>query len=315
MNQVVKVVGINDLTSRIKLFRLADVNGRKLASFSPGSHILVEIPGETKKQLNPYTLCSSPYNSEFYEIAVLLTEHSRGGSQYLHEIKIGAKVNISFPKNSFALASLAKKHILIAGGIGITPYISMMAYLSRNNLSFELYYGAKSINECAFYETLQQNYSSQTKFYFSELEDLLNPKQILQEQPLGTHLYLCVSHGLRKNFIEEAQTLGYPNSAIHQEIFGAAKANKHKPFTAILARSEQEMTVAANQTLLEALEAANMPINSSCRVGGCGACELKVLAGEVNHLDNYYSPVEKAEQNRILACISRAKNQQLVIDL
>lgn len=162
---------------------------------------------------------------------------------------------------------------------------------------------------------LDQEYSSQVKFYFSDRSERLQPKQILKQQPLGTHVYLCAPHGLTKECRRVAKVLGYPDSAIHQEIFGAAKVNKHKPFTVVLAQSNQELIVAEDRTLLETLEAAQVPINYACRVGGCGACELKVLAGKVRHLDNYYSTAEKAEQNRILSCVSRAQDRQLVIDL
>lgn len=315
MQQTVEVISINNLTSRIKVLRLANSNGKKLAAFSPGSHITVEIPIGQKLHLNSYTLCSSPYSYDFYDIAVLLTNNSRGGSQYLHQLGVAAKLNISFPKNSFTLASFARKYILIAGGIGITPYLSIMAYLDRNNIPFELHYAAKSISECPFYDFLCREYSSQVKFYFSDRRERIQSKQILKEQPLGTHVYLCAPHGLSKEFRRAAKALGYPDLGIHQEIFGWTKVNKHKPFTVVLAQSNREITVDKDKTLLETLEAAKVSVNYACRIGGCGACELKVLAGKVKHLDNYYSLAEKADQNRILVCVSRAQDSQLVIDI
>ncbi|MBE9046504.1 oxidoreductase [Pleurocapsales cyanobacterium LEGE 10410] len=310
--QVVRVVEIEKLTPRIKRFRLVSVNG-KLASFSPGSHLAVEIP-LAKRQYNSYSLCSSPYQTNFYDLAVLLSENSRGGSEYLHQITTGTELKLGLPKNSFALNSLARKYILIAGGIGITPLISMLFVITRHQIPFELHYAAKSPTECAFYRFLQQ-YGDRVKFYFSERGNRLNPKQILQEQPLGTHVYLCVPQSLREDCRGAASALGYPKSAVHRELFGAVKTNKFKPFTAVLARSEQRIDVPQDKTLLEALEAAGIKANYSCRAGGCGACEVKVIEGEINHLDSYYSPAEKAEQNRILTCISRAKSKQLVIDL
>lgn len=315
MNQVVKIIDLKNLTPRIKVFRLAGINSKKLKAFSPGSHVVVEIPVGQKIYRNSYTLCSSSEQTDFYDLAVLLSDNSRGGSQYLHQSKIGTELNISFPKNSFTLASFAKKYILIAGGIGITPYLSMMAYLSKNNILFELHYSVKLISECAFYNFIKHEYSPQTKFYFSELEEYISSTKVLKEQPLGTHVYLCAPHSLRKDFITEAKSLGYPSSAIHQEIFGTKKANQKQSFTANLIKSKQKIVVAKDRTLLEALEAAKVPINYSCRVGGCGACEVKVIAGDIEHRDSYYSTAEKAKQDRILTCISRAKNQQLTIDL
>ena len=176
----------------------------------------------------------------------------------------------------------------------------MLANLSRLDTPFELHYAAKSIEECAFYEFLQQKYSSQIKFYFSQEGYRLNPKQILKEQPLGTHLYLCAPPSLMQDCRSTAQALGYPSSAIHQELFGAVKTQKIEPFTAVLAKSNQEIEVSPDKTLLEALEAAGIRANYSCRAGGCGACEVKVIEGEINHLDNYYSTEEKAKQDRIL---------------
>ena len=320
--QIVKVIEITSLTPRIKSFRLVSANQKRLAAFSPGSHVAVEIPLGQKKRHNSYSLCGSAYQTDSYEIAVLLTGDSCGGSQYLHQIPVGTELNIGFPKNSFAMVSSARKYVLIAGGIGITPLLSMLDNLDKFKTPFELHYAAKSSEECAFYKSLQQQYSSQVKFYFSEKGDCaasqrhrLNPQQIFKEQPLGTHLYLCAPYNLMADCRSAAEALGYPDSAIHRELFGAVKTNKVKPFTAILAQSKKEVEVPKDKTLLEALEAAGIAANYSCRAGGCGACEVKVIEGEINHLDSFYSPEEKAEQNRILACISRAKTKQLVIDL
>ena len=321
-DQIVKVAEITQLTPRIKSLRLVSANEKRLAAFSPGSHVAIEIPLKQKKRYNSYSLCSSAYKTDSYEIAVLLSENSRGGSQYLHQLSVGTKLNIGFPKNSFAMVSLARKYVLIAGGIGITPLLSMLTALSRSKTSCELHYAAKSPEECAFYKFIQQQYSSQVKFYFSQKGDCgasrrhrLKPKQILQKQPLGTHIYLCAPHSLMADCRSVAQALGYPSSAIHQELFGAVKTNKIKQFTAVLAKSKKEVEVPKDKTLLEALEAAGIAANYSCRAGGCGACEVKVLEGEIIHLDSYYSTAEKAAQDRILACISRAKSKQLVIDL
>lgn len=313
--QTVRVIEIEKLTPRIKRFCLASADGGRLASFSPGSHVAIEIPLEQKIKRNSYSLCSSPYQTNFYDLAVLLKEESRGGSEYLHQISTGTKLNIGFPKNNFCPNSLARKYILIAGGIGITPFISMLANFSIFNTPFELHYAAKSIKECAFYNFLQQEYSNLVRFYFSDRKERLNLQQILKEQPLGTHVYLCAPPSLMSECSSVAQALGYPSSAIHRELFGAVKTNKVKPFTAVLAQSEKSIKVPKDKTLLEALEAAGISPNYSCRAGGCGACEVKVIEGKINHLDSYYSPEEKAEQNRILTCISRAKSKQLVIDM
>ena len=315
MSQQVTVIDIKKLTSRIKRFRMASAEGKRLTPFSPGSHIAVEIPLGQKIRRNSYSLCSSPYETEFYDLAVLLSANSRGGSQYLHQIEVGTKLNIGLPKNSFYLNSQARKYILIAGGIGITPLLPMLVTLSKYKTSFELHYAAKSIEECAFSNFLQQQYSDRVKFYFSNKGNRLKPKQILKEQPLGTHIYLCAPGGLMADCRSAARALGYPDLAIHRELFGAVKTNKVKPFTAILAQSKKEIKVPPDKTLLETLEAAGISPNYSCRAGGCGACELKVIEGEINHLDSYYSPAEKAEQDRILTCVSRAKSNQLVIDL
>ncbi len=313
--QTVEIVDIAKLTPRIKRLRLVSAGKKKLVPFSPGSHVAVEIPLEQKTRRNSYSLCSSPYQTYFYDLAVLSTETSRGGSQYLHQITTGKKLNISLPKNSFYLNNLARKYILIAGGIGITPLLSMLFYLDTSNTPVELHYAAKSSEECAFYELLQQQYSDRVKFYFSHKGERISPKQILKEQPLGTHVYLCAPQSLMADCCDAGRALGYPDSAIHREIFGAVQTNKVKPFTAVLSQSEKEIKVPPNKTLLEALEAAGINHNYSCRVGGCGACEAKVIEGEINHLDNYYSPEEKAEQDRILTCVSRAQSKQLVIDL
>lgn len=307
----VYVQSIYQETPLVKRFILARMDGEVLPSFSSGSHITTYIY-ELERN---YSLTNHPDQRNSYEIAIRLNDRSTGGSIYWHQnVKEGDTLKISCPKNHFPLSFKAKHHVFYAAGIGITPFLSMMAELKERGVTFELHFTAKSKEMCAYYSHIKEKYSEHSHFYFSEVGSERLEVATLLEHRIGTHVYFCGPESFISDFTEAALQFGYPRSTIHFERFTPPRSKEMRPFIAHLT-SGGKLNVSKEQTLLEALIEAGMKVPYSCRVGCCGTCELKVLAGEVDHYDSFLSEEQKSAQNVILACVSRAKSKKMVLDL
>lgn len=308
------IKSIDKETEHIKRFTLSSVEGFKLPSFSAGSHITTYIAGENGPIVRPYSLTNHPDQTHSYQIAIRLSEYSKGGSLHWHEkIKVGDLLQISFPKNHFPLSFRAKHHVFYAAGIGITPFLSMMSELKDHTSSFELHYAAKSQDQCAFYQDISEKYPGQSHFYFSNQNQRLGHDSLLHH-PIGTHVYFCGPEQFISSFSEEAVQIGYPKSSIHSERFTTLMPKESFPFQVRL-KSGELISVAKEQTLLEALINNGIQVPYSCRVGRCGTCELEVMEGEVIHHDNFLTDEQKKASKSILTCVSRAKSNHLGLNL
>ncbi|CUH82159.1 PDR/VanB family oxidoreductase [Tropicibacter naphthalenivorans] len=311
---VVKVTEVEALSPLVKRFRFEDPKGAALPVFSGGAHITVEMPeGETIRR-NSYSLISDPYDGSAYEIAVRREDMGRGGSRYMHtRVQVGDEITISAPANLFQLDLRARKHILIAGGIGITPFLSQLRQLDMEQKPFELHYAARSRAEAAGLKLLPE--AAHIHVHISEEGARMDLGAILDGQPLGTHVYTCGPDGLIKAVADQAARLGWPKTAVHSEAFIAPPPGE--PFEVVVRSSGQTITVKADQSLLEALEAAKVEIDYSCRGGACGRCQTHVTAcdGRIEHNDHWLSEDERAEQKTIMPCMSRFKGARLELDL
>lgn len=312
----VTVVRIDEMTDSVKRFTLVRSDGGPMPPFHPGAYTETFLPVEDRWIRRSYSLCSSAEERYFYQIAVHRRVQSRGGSAFWHErVKVGQSLEISLPVNHFALSKLARHHVFVAGGIGITPFLSMMTALEElGNASFELHFAAKSASMCPFYDWLRERFNSRVTFYFSDLGVRLT-HDLLGRQKLGTHVYLCGPTRLMSDFRSTAKALGYPQQSVHYEAFVNFGSEDNRPFRVHLARQGMDLEVAKDQTLLDALRAAQVEVASSCEVGGCGTCLVHVLQGEVEHRDFYLSEEEQEHGRQVLCCVSRAKGETLVLDL
>ncbi|MFP7298831.1 PDR/VanB family oxidoreductase [Neobacillus niacini] len=306
------VISVNQETPLVKKFTLAREDGEALPGFSSGSHITTYINGLERN----YSLTNYQDQGNCYEIAIRLNDCSAGGSSYWHQhVKAGYKLKISYPKNHFPLSFKAKHHVFYAAGIGITPFLSMMAELKDALGSFELHFAAKSKEMCAFYGLIKEKYRDQSHFYFSEEIDSerLGVSSLLEHR-IGTHVYFCGPELFISDFTDAAMQYGYPRSSIHHERFTPPLPKEKKPFLAELTNGKS-VHVSMEKTLLEALLEEGIKIPYSCKVGCCGTCELKVEEGEIAHFDSFLSEEQKNKHNVILACVSRAKSEKLVLVL
>jgi dimethylamine monooxygenase subunit B len=313
----VRVTAITQEAEKVKRFRFERVDGKPLPVFSGGAHVVVAMRDGDLLRRNPYSLMSSPYDQSAYEISVLRVDQSRGGSAYLHEkLKQGDTVTISQPVNLFPCDVRGRKHIFIAGGIGITPFMAMMDQMSREGSNFELHYAVRDRGHGAYWQHLTDRYGAHRVKTYVDAEKIYIPTEaLLSNQPLGTHLYVCGPSGMIDGVLNKANTLGWPKQNLHSERFLAPPPGKI--FDVKLSRSNKTIIVGTHQSILEAVEAAGIDAPYLCRGGACGQCETSVLAcdGAIEHHDIFLEPDDKAFNKKIMICVSRLKGDEITLDL
>lgn len=311
----VVVKEIKSESPNVKSFKLARTDGLPLPRFSSGSHITTYINNHQNMIERHYSLTTSPETTDYYQIAIRRSDQSKGGSVYWHnQIKIGDQLEISYPKNHFPLSFKAKHHVFFAAGIGITPFLAMASDLKTKGKSFEIHYAAPSKELCAFYSLLQAVYPKETHFYFSNEKQKMKT-HLMEMQPIGTHVYFCGSEAMMKEYSDAAKAYGYPEKSIHFELFTPPDYGPMQAFQVKLNKSNQVLQIPEGKTLLETLLKHDIQAPYSCKIGGCGSCQVEVLEGEIDHRDVFLSDDEKKAANVILTCVSRAKCGSLTLDL
>ena len=217
------------------------------------------------------------------------------------------ELTISVPANYFPTAEHAVKHLLIAGGIGITPLLAHRSHLKLLEQRVELHYTFRSAETAAFVPFLEFQNDPNVHLYDSSLGQKLDIPALIRRQPEGTHLYTCGPAGLMDAAINAAEALGWPAESIHVERFGAGPRKGDEPFEAVCQLSGKTVQVGATEHLLDCLEHAGIEVPFGCRAGSCGTCEVGVLAGTIIHRDTVLSAAERAEGKKMLACVSRGK--------
>ena len=311
----VRVAEVVEVNALIKRFRFVARDGSALPAFSGGAHTVVEMEDHGLRRLNPYSLMGDPQDRSGYEISVRRDDQGRGGSLFLHRhVTPGTEMVISNPINLFALDARARKHLMIAGGIGITPFLAQTAQLARLGGRFELHYAARSRALGAYMDRLAVAYPGRLHCYFDEEGQQIDLARLLSMQPIGTHLYVCGPKGMIAWVLSTAEAMGWPKGALHHEEFLAPGIGK--PFAVRLAASGKTVTVGPTQSLLEAMEAAGVDAPYLCRGGACGQCETDVLEcqGTLLHRDHWLTPEDAASGRKIMPCVSRFEGATLVID-
>ena len=299
-------------------FELVSADGVPLPAFSAGSHVDVQLPGGPTRQ---YSLCNDPTETHRYLIAVLRDAASRGGSAAMHErVAAGDVLTISAPKNHFALAHEAKRHLLLAGGIGITPLLCMAERLANVGADFELHYCNRSKARTAFAERIARSpFAARVQFHFDDGEaaQRLDIERLLASPEAGRHLYVCGPQGFMDAVLGSARAQGWTADRLHYEFFGAAPVDQSADgaFEVQLSSSGRVVVVPAGCSVVQALAEAGVSVPTSCEQGVCGTCLTRVIDGEPDHRDQYLTPEEQAANDQFLPCCSRSKSARLVLDL
>jgi len=314
----VKVLSAATVAADIRLLHLARVDGQPLPSFEPGAHIDLRLGPTLVRQ---YSLCGAATDGSSYAVAVKREPESRGGSKAVHEqLQVGSVLEISPPRNNFPVDADALHSVLIAGGIGITPLIAMARALLAADKSFELHYFSRSAEHAAFLEELRSGpLAMHTRLHFGlergAVEEVL--AEVLLRRPDGGHLYMCGPRPFM-DVVQATARLDWPECYVHLEYFVAEPPKSSEgdiSFQVALARHGITVTVEPGVTIIDAVRAAGVDLETSCEQGVCGTCITPVIEGTPDHRDCFLTAKEHARGDCIAVCVSRSRTPMLVLDL
>ncbi|MEE7493344.1 oxidoreductase [Methylobacterium oryzae] len=316
MVQQVNISRVWDETSEIKCFELVPENGAALAVAEPGAHIDVHVGGGLIRQ---YSLWNGPDDGGRYLIGVKKEAASRGGSVGMHGLSPGRVITIDGPRNHFPLVEGTPKDILMAGGIGITPLLSMARHLAASDKPYELHLFSRNEDHTPFKDVLARLDGATVHAGLEGAErDAVVARILGDGKDGGAHLYTCGPKPFMTLVVDTAANSGWDADRVHLEYFSAdvpAASADDAALEVVLARSGKSIIVAPGQTITDAMLAEGVEILTSCEQGVCGTCLTTVLEGEPDHRDVYLSPSERSAGKTMLPCVSRCKGPRLVLDL
>lgn len=300
----------------VKSFELAPADGSEIPAFTPGAHIDVRIDGGITRQ---YSLCNGPRGRSAFLIAVKEEHASRGGSRAMHErVREGDLLQVNAPRNAFPLNPAAAQHMLLGGGIGITPLVSMARHLAEQARAFWLHYFARSREHAAFHDFLAAApFKEAVSFHYGLNADAVRAllSRLVRHRPQGTDLYICGPAAFMDQAKEAARE--WPSQAIHLEHFTAAPAlsGQEEAFEVRLARRGGTYVIPPGKSIIAALAEHGIDVDVCCEQGICGTCLTDVLEGTPDHRDLFLTEDEKRAGDKMALCVSRARSKVLVLDL
>ena len=295
-------------------FELAARNGH-LPTFQPGAHIDLHLPNGMTRQ---YSITNGPGELMSYVIGVKQESASKGGSKILVEtVREGDLLAISEPRNNFPLRRDAVRSVLIAGGIGITPLLSMARFLDKSALPYELHYFTRAGETTAFRSELEALHGKvifHTGLPREQIGQTIS--DALGQWSMAQHVYVCGPGPMLETVRATAAAQGWPDESIHFEYFRNDKViDNSSSFDVELARSAMTLHVPSGKSIMEVMREAGLTVPSSCEQGACGTCLTTVIEGEVDHQDVYLNDSEKRANSCMMTCVSRAKSARLVLDI
>ena len=292
---------------------LVDADGDTLPPWTPGAHVDLMLGEDLIRQ---YSLCSAPSDSRTIRVGVLRSPDSRGGSLFIHEkLTPGATVRVRGPRNHFPLVG-APRYLFIAGGIGITPLLPMLAEVTAAGADWQLVYGGRTRASMAFLDELAQ-YGDRVVLAPQDEVGLLDLDGLLGQPDDQTLVYCCGPEALLAAVEQRCTT--WPAGALHLERFAAkaaaAPAEGERSFELTLARTGVTVTVPPDRSVFDIVQEAGVSVLGSCHEGICGTCEQIVLDGEVDHRDSILSEDERAANDTMMICVSRCRSDRLTLDV
>jgi vanillate O-demethylase ferredoxin subunit len=311
------------LTDTITEFRLRHPAGRALPAFEAGAHLRVQVaPGGTVDWRH-YSLVNGDAGPDAtaapaaYRIAVRRDDAGKGGSQWLHaHVQAGSRLVTSAPVNAFAIDVSAEDAVLIAGGIGVTPIVSMAAALSAAGRRYCVHYSARDPDQLAFADELCALADRNLTLYADRGSlPALDLAALFAHLKPGQPIYVCGPAGMIDAVLALASQRGWDREDIHFELFSAPPASaSDSGFEVELRQSDRVLAVPAGQTILDAMLAAGLDPLYDCKRGECGVCRTTVIAGQVDHRDYCLSEAERRDGHVMQICVSRAGCGRLVLD-
>jgi vanillate O-demethylase ferredoxin subunit len=306
------VVEAGALTPSVRGVAVQPSDGTR--DYTPGSHILIEIP-TSRPSTRCYSLVGAHRPGLPYRIAVRRHAHSRGGSHYVWSLEKGDRVRIGHPQNLFELNRRAPAQLLVAGGIGITPLVGMAQALAESRASFELLYCGSNRKEMPFVGELRELLGQRLRLFVSGEGQRLSFDSAIASLPPDGELYVCGPPRMLDAATRAWQAAGRAPARLRFETFGSGGHRPPEPFTVLVQEQGIEVNVPPDQTMLESLRAAGVEVMADCLRGECGVCLVDIVnvEGSIDHADVFLSAAERAENDRICPCVSRAVGR-LTID-
>ncbi len=290
---------------------LTDPAGAELPPWTPGAHVDLRLAEGLTRQ---YSLCGDPADRATWRIGVLREPGGRGGSAHVHDaLPTGADVEVDGPRNHFPLVP-APGYIFVAGGIGITPILPMIAAAEAAGADWELHYGGRSRRSMAFLGALRGD--ARVTLHPQDEVGLIDLDRVLGVPRAGTLVYCCGPEPLLAAV--ERRCAGWPEGTLHLERFTPREVGRpvrDGAFEVELAVSGLTLSVPPDKSVLQVVEEAGVAPLSSCREGTCGTCETPVLSGTVDHRDSLLTAAERAANDTMFVCVSRAVSPKLILEL
>ncbi|MET9323111.1 PDR/VanB family oxidoreductase [Streptomyces sp. NPDC003038] len=294
---------------------LVDPEGKDLPAWAPGAHLDLTLPSGTVRQ---YSLCGDPADRGAYRIGVLREPQGRGGSEEVHRTRLeGTRLTFDGPRNLFPLVA-AERYLFVAGGIGITPILSMIRALGEPGRSadWSLVYGGRSLRSMAYVDEVAELSRGTAVLVPQDRLGLPDLDELLGDLPQGTSVYCCGPEGLLRAVEERCARL-LPPGSLHVERFTAAAGGQvtDSGFEVELRGTGVTLRVPPDKSLLQVVREAVPSVLYSCEQGHCGTCETPVLEGEPLHRDEYLTDEERSAGDTMMICVGRSKSARLVLDL
>ena len=306
------VIDVVPLTDRISSITFAATDGAPLPPWEAGAHVTFDVAGDTRS----YSLIrwdGSDEAHEFYTVAVQREDAGKGGSLAMHQLVAGDPVAFTPPLNSFAVRADVPA-LLLAGGIGVTPMISMAAALGAAGQRFKLHYAGRSADMMAYCPALEDAFGEQVYLYEDDSESRLDLEAVVAD--LGdAHLYVCGPRGMLDAARALAEAAGIAPERVHFELFEAAQEQHDDTPFEIQITDGSIFTIPLGQSIIEVLEAHDVDVMYDCQRGDCGICRCDVIDGVPDHRDVVLSAAEREAGDVIQICVSRAKSARLVLDI
>jgi len=306
------IVNITNEAHGVRSLELASADGDKMPQWEPGAHIDLLLSPDLERQ---YSLCGDPDDNSTWRVAVLREPESRGGSEWVHErLAVGDRIRVRGPRNNFHLVE-ETEYLFIAGGIGITPILPMIARCEANGVPWRLVYGGRAESSMAFADVLAVH-GSKVTFWPQDSCGIIDLETLLGTPRENVGVYCC-GPGVLLDAVEE-RCQSWPAGSLHLERFrpkAGALDGENTSFEVELEETGIVVSVGADESIVDALETAGVHVPTSCREGTCGTCETVVLDGTPDHRDSYLTEQEKQSNEVMMLCCSRAKCSRLVLDL
>ncbi len=308
---------VSDATTRVRRIELVAADAGALPAFTAGAHIDVELGNGEERS---YSLLNDQGETHRYVLGVLREPSGRGGSVWMHDVlREGDIIRASAPSNNFRLSEAGDRHILIAGGIGVTPILSMAARLAELGHDYNLHYCARQHDDAGFADEIAARHAGRASFHFDGGDPSrgLDVISLLKTRPPAAHVYVCGPAGLIRATREAGRE--WPVGTVHFELFKGSEADvatrvANAAFEIVLKRAGKTLTVPADRSILDVLKDSGFRLKSLCREGVCGTCRVGVLSGKIDHRDDCLDDEDR--DMALQACVSRAMSgETLVLDL